>query len=491
MKSLIIVGAGVSGLSAAIYAARSGFDVTILEQHNTFGGFSTGWSRKGYFFEGGMHWLTGSSPDLPLHRIWKEVGALKDNNPIENRDPLYTVYDGKEVVSLYRYLPEMEKELLRYAPEDAKMIKKMCRDTKAFVNFHMPVFDVKGCKCKNPVGFNLMEFIKMLPAVVRVPRLTKESLESYLGKFKNKNLRHLLNSVIGYRYNALSFIYTLGAFAAGDCGYPDGGSIRLVKNMEETFEGLGGKIEYRTKVEKVIVENGKVKGVHTSKGDFFADAVIISQDTRAAIDQLFEKPLQESWTSKMRERLLTDQNIFISLGVKADLSSLPYAIVLPLKKPLEYGGCKWTEIRLNNYARYKDHSPEGTTSITCLLIGDTYGFWKAAKADGTYKAKKEELCKMFVDAVAEFIPQVKSELVVTDVATPLTYERYTGAFEGSWMSVYKPGGSQDNYPQTSETIKGLYFAGLRTMMPGGLPIAVYTGRQAVQQLCRDCKVLFV
>ena len=287
MKSLIIVGAGVSGLSAGIYAARSGFDVTILEQHNTFGGFSTGWSRKGYFFEGGMHWLTGSSPALPLNRIWKEVGALKDNNPIENRDPLYTVYDGKEVVSLYRYLPEMEKELLRYAPEDAKMIKKMCRDTKAFVNFHMPVFDVKGCKCKNPVGFNLMEFIKMLPAVVRVPRLTKESLESYLGKFKNKNLRHLLNCVIGYRYNALSFIYTLGAFAAGDCGYPDGGSIRLVKNMEETFTALGGKIEYRTKVEKVLIENGKVKGVHTSKGDFEAESVIVSQDTRAAIDQLF------------------------------------------------------------------------------------------------------------------------------------------------------------------------------------------------------------
>jgi phytoene dehydrogenase-like protein len=261
--------------------------------------------------------------------------------------------------------------------------------------------------------------------------------------------------------------------------------------MEETFTALGGKIEYRTKVEKVLIENGKVKGVHTSKGDFEAESVIVSQDTRAAIDQLFEKPLEEKWTAKMKKNLLTDQNIFISLGVKADLSSLPYAIVLPLKKPLEYAGCKWTEIRLNNYARYKDHSPEGTTSITCLLIGDTYSFWKNAKADGTYKAKKEELCKLFVDAVAEFIPQVKSELEVTDVATPLTYERYTGAFEGSWMSVYKPGGSQDNYPQECKSVEGLYFAGLRTMMPGGLPIAVYTGRQAVQYLCRKTKTLFL
>ena len=114
MKNVVVVGAGISGLSAGIYAARSGFDVTILEQHNTFGGLSTGWSRKGYFFEGGMHWLTGSSPKMPLHRLWKETGALQQNNPIENRDPLYTVYDGKEQVSLYRYVKDMRNELLRY-----------------------------------------------------------------------------------------------------------------------------------------------------------------------------------------------------------------------------------------------------------------------------------------------------------------------------------------------------------------------------------------
>ena len=153
-KKVIIVGAGVAGLSAGIYAARSGFDVTILEQHMTFGGLSTSWSRKGYYFEGGMHWLTGSSPKLPLNKIWKEVGALKENNPIENRDPLYTLLDGDKNLCLYRYLPDMKKALLEYAPEDKKMINKMCRDIKAFSRFYMPVFDTPGCKCKTPFGFN-------------------------------------------------------------------------------------------------------------------------------------------------------------------------------------------------------------------------------------------------------------------------------------------------------------------------------------------------
>lgn len=491
MKKIIIVGAGISGLSTGIYAARAGFDVTILEQHFTFGGLSTAWSRKGYFFEGGMHWLTGSLEKLPMNKVWKELGALQDNNPIENRNPLYTVYDGEKKVSLYRYLPEMEKELLAYAPEDKKMIKKLCRDIKAFSNFFMPVFDLQGCKCKNPVKNNPIDFVKMLPAVIRVPRLVNTSYEEYVNKFKNENLRHLLLSVIGYRYNALSFIYTLGSFACGDCGYPHGGSIQLGQNMLDTFKSLGGKIQYKTKVEKVIVEHGIAKGVSTNNGLMYADAVVVTQDARAAVENLFEDQIDEPWVNHMRKDTVTEQNSFICLGVKADLSHLPVTIVVPLKKPFEYAGCKWNEFRINNYAKYKDHAPEGGTSITCLLIGDCYEFWRKAKEDGSYKAKKEELARLFIEIVSEVIPEIKDKIEVIDVATPMTYQRYCDSYEGSWMSVWEKGGKQNNYPQFLKTIKRVYFAGQRIQMPGGLPIAAYTGRRAAQHLCREFNVEFI
>jgi phytoene dehydrogenase-like protein len=68
-KQVIVIGGGVAGLSAAIYAKRSGFDVTLCEQHSIVGGMCTSWRRKGYLFEGAIHWLTGSSPKTQLYQM--------------------------------------------------------------------------------------------------------------------------------------------------------------------------------------------------------------------------------------------------------------------------------------------------------------------------------------------------------------------------------------------------------------------------------------
>ena len=56
MKKVIVIGAGISGLTAAVYARRSGFEAVVLEKAGSPGGVSTNWVRKGYTFEGGVHW---------------------------------------------------------------------------------------------------------------------------------------------------------------------------------------------------------------------------------------------------------------------------------------------------------------------------------------------------------------------------------------------------------------------------------------------------
>ena len=490
-KNVVIIGAGIAGLSAGVYSVRSGFKTTILESHIIPGGLSTSWKRKNYLFEGGMHWLTGSSEKLALNKVWKQVGALKENNPIFYKDPIYTfIKDGRKLC-LFRDLKKLRSHFLEYAPEDTKMINRLCADVKAFLNVHMVVQDIIKVKVSEKTKPSIFELIKMIPAGLKLNRLNNESYTHYINRFKNKDIRSLLLSVIGSRYNALSFIYTLASFASGDCGYPEGGSLRLTQNMADTFTSLGGTIQYRTMAEKIILKDGKISGIQTSNGFIECENVIVTQDTRKAIDFLFEKPLDERWCKKMRKNVVTEQNMFICLGVKMNLENLPRCFVISLDESFSAGGIDFNELRINNYALYKNHSPENCTTLTCLLLGHCYDYWKKAKEDGTYKEKKQLLAEKFIDVLEKTIPGIKENIEVIDVATPMTYERYCNSFQGSWMSVWEPHGKQWNYPIKSQSVKGLYFASQRTMMPGGLPIAVCAGRFAAQHLCKDNDTVFV
>ncbi len=490
MKKLIIVGAGVSGLSAGVYAVRNGFDVTIFEKHIIPGGLSTSWKRKGYLFEGGMHWLTGSSEKLFLNKVWREVGALKENNPVFYRDPFYVLKSGGKELCLYRDVDRLERELIQYAPEDKCAIRRMCDDVRLFKGVHMIVGDIPFLKTKHPVHPGIFELLRMAIVIFRLPFLIQQSYIDYLSKFKNKDIRHLLSTVIGTRYNALSFIYTLASFASGDCGYPKGGSLRLTRNMADTFEKLGGKIEYRCEVSKIVVENGKTTGVVVNDEFVPSDAVIVTEDARKAVETLFDVQLNRKCISLLRHHVVSEQNMFVCLGVRADLSKYPRGIIFPLDKPLKAGGLEFNELRINNYAMYENHSPEGCTSLTCLLLGDSYAYWKKAKEDGSYRQKKQKLAEDIIDALEKYVPEIKGAVEVTDVATPLTYERYCNTYEGGWMSVWRPGGRAVNFPIKSPSVRNLYFAGQRTIMPGGLPIAVVSGRKAAQYLCRDNNIVF-
>ncbi|MDE5897871.1 MAG: NAD(P)/FAD-dependent oxidoreductase [Treponemataceae bacterium] len=489
-KRVVVVGAGIAGLSAAIYAQRAGFDVTVLEKHVIPGGLCTSWTRKGYTFEGGMHWLTGSSEKLALNQIWKEVGALRKNNPIFIKDPFYTLVNGGKTLHLYRDADRLRAHFLEHAPEDAAAIRRLHRDICLFRGVHMIVSDIPFLKTRKAFRPSVSECLGMAPALLRLGALTNMTYADYVGMFKNSDIRHLLMAVNGTRYNALSLVYTLASFSTGDCGYPEGGSLRLTQNMTERLAELGGTLLLRQNVEKIIIENGKASGVTAGGKLYPADAVIVTQDTRQAIDTLFGAPFSERWASKMRKNVVSEQTMFVALGVKADLHDMPRAVILPLEKPFSAGGLEFGELRVNNYASYKGCAPEGSSCVTCLLLGDSWNFWKAAKEDGSYAAKKAELAERFTAVLSEYIPQVKGAVEVSDVATPLTYSRYCGVFEGGWMSVMGPGGKPYTYPSKSKTVRGLYFASQRTIVPGGLPIAVAAGRRAAQYVCRDNKVIF-
>ena len=498
MKKVVIVGAGIAGLGSGVYAARSGFDVTILEQHAVPGGLSASWSRKGYYFEGGLHWLTGSSEKIPLYKIWKEVGALQENNPVFYKDPIYTLMiGGGKKLCLYRNTQKLREELLNHAPEDKKMINRLCKDISYYKNVHLLIKDKRGLKCKNPKSPKISEVLKMWTAALRVLYLKNVSGREYISQFKSKDVRNFIGGMINQDYNALSLIYTLGSFSSGDCGYPEGGSARMAKNMADTFTSLGGKIEYRQNVEKVCMktdEHGKktVTGVIANGNFIEADAVIVTQDARQAIDDLFDKenPLEEKWIPKMKRLSISEQDMFFGFGIKADLKDYPRSMLIPLEKPFVAGGKEFYVLPVNNYALYPNHAPEGCTTLSCLLLGEFYDYWKKAKEDGTYKEKKQKAIDDLTAILEEKIPEFKGNIEVTDLATSLTNERFCKTFEGGYMNLMKAGMMTTSFPSKAQSVRGLYFAGQRMIMPGGLPMAIKSAWNAAQELCYDFGAVF-
>ena len=89
-KTVAIIGAGVAGLAAGCYAQMNGYQTHIFELHDIPGGLCTAWERKGYIFDGCIHYLFGSGPGQPFHRMWEELGAVQDR-PMIDHDMLLQV----------------------------------------------------------------------------------------------------------------------------------------------------------------------------------------------------------------------------------------------------------------------------------------------------------------------------------------------------------------------------------------------------------------
>ncbi|MDR0448275.1 MAG: NAD(P)/FAD-dependent oxidoreductase [Treponema sp.] len=490
MKKVIVIGGGIAGLSAGIYARSSGFDVTILESHSIAGGNCTSWKRKRYLFEGGMHWLSGSSEKDSLHKIWRHVGALDDGVKIHYPEPFIEYIHMGTPVKFYRDVAVTEKHLISLSPKDEKEIKRMCKNIRRVRNLSMPVTDISGVKATKKMHPPITLLFSALSAIYLIKSFSGVSREDYINRFSHEGLRNLIRSCTNDKSGVAPLFFTMGTLARGDGGFPEGGSLPFVERIVKKYTALGGTILYNTRADRVLVENGKATGVMAGGERMPTDAVIISADTMA-IDQLFETPPRAVWLDEMHKVTEPTMVVLISLGVDASLKNYPRAFIFKLDKPIVLASETYAYLSVNNYAHDPHYSSEGKTALTIQLGGDTYDFWKKAKEENRYKEEKQKLAEEVIKALAGHISEIDGRIEVCDVATPLTYERYCGNWKGSWMTEMTPTMKMKIYPSAMKGLSGLYFAGQRLMPPGGLPVALLTGRTAVQYLCRDTGTMFI
>jgi phytoene dehydrogenase-like protein len=489
-EKVIIIGGGVAGLSAGIYAAMNGFDTEILEMHSVAGGQCTAWDRQKFRFDYCLHWLVGTASG-PFHDIWKETNVLNDQTEVIDHDIHSRIIDGKgNEFTIYTDINRWEAYLLELAPEDEKPIRRMCREMRKSARlepFTLPA------ELRSPLDY-LRILPKMLPLLMVIRKYGRLTCSEYFDtlNFKSEKIRSALYGIYGDRnFSSMAFLFMLGWFNQKNAGYIKGGSFPLAQRMVEKYRSLGGKISYRKKVSSVIVENHTAKGVILSDGtELRADWVISAADGHSTIYGM----LQGRYTSPEIDSAYRDWELFtplvqVSFGINREL---PYEtpILIHTSKELKIGMTNMEYgYSLMNYSYDSTMAPEGKTTLV-MRFESPWKLWKDLEGEA-YRKEKEQIEKDALACLGELYPGITSAVEVVDVATPKTDVRYTGVKEGAYEG-FMP--SRENMmkslKQTLPGLRNFYMAGQWLTPGGGLPPSAQTGKWAVQMICKKKKQKF-
>ena len=493
-KSIIIIGGGLSGLSTGCYGRMNGYKTSIFEMHNIAGGVCTGWKRKGYTIDGAMNWLMGTKPGDGFYKFWEELGAAPGWNIHEHE--LFSTFEDEEgkAFKVYCDADRFEQYLLELAPEDKDVIREFVQGIRAFSRADMPVD--KPTELYN--WLDAIKSVRMLPTLMLMRKWTKISIGEFCKRFKNPYLGQALKSSFDSDdWPMMMVFWILGAQHNKSAGYLVGGSLELVRSLEERYRNLGGELHLKAKVKKILVENNKAVGIKLSDDtEYRADWIVSTADGRTTIfDMLEGKYVDDDINKKYNNPDLFSPLVYIGLGVADCCDDIPTAISglsFPLQTPVNVGGQERQRLMVLNYSQDPTLAPDGKT-VLVVLFDTEYDYWEELYQDTErYKAEKDRIADDVIDRLDKRFPGLASKVEMRDVATPMTWVRYTGNWRGSyegWMF------STDSFTSSmKKTLPGLgnfYMAGQWVNPGGGMPTAAMSGNHTIQLICKEDKKKFI
>lgn len=485
-EKAVIIGGGIAGLAAGIYALKAGFDAEIYEKNAIPGGECIGWNRKGFHIDNCIHWLTGTKKGTDLYEVWKTVGALTDDTQYAPIDAFFSSTYKGESVTLWNDLERTERELIAVSPEDEEEIKHFIRCVEI------------SKQCVYPIGkpmemWGIKDYISMGASMKDFPKVMKEfgkiSLEEYSKRFRSPLLQKMICDYLPKEYLAYSFFVSYATIADGNGGVPMGASLQMSLRMEKKFKDLGGVIYYNKSASQIVIEGRKAAEVKFEDGTSVkADHVIPAVDTYI----LFEKLLSKKYMPKELKAAYDEPKKYpaisgfqVAYATSADFRMESETTFIEIE-PVMVGSRTFNRMYVKIYGYDPLCVKDGRQVIqTCISqYDDDFEYWKSLDKE-EYARVKEELVRKVSERIEEAFPKLKGGLEFLDAWTPLTYERYCNAYHGSYMSfVATPYGKQVKLKGQLKGIDNLYLAGQWTTSPGGLPVAVASGKFAIQRLLK-------
>jgi len=495
-KSIIIIGAGFAGLSTGIYGQMNGYKTQIFEMHDQPGGLCTSWKRKGYTIDGCIHWLVGSSPTSGFNAMWQEVGIAQGREFI-NADQ-YARFEGKDgrVFTLYANVDQLEKHMLELSPQDEAVIREFIGGIRLAIGFDQPSENdpwlqrlVKGLK----IG------LKMATQGKQFQKWMQTTAAEFASRFKDPLIRKALVEMWFQEFSMFFMLFTLAYLHNQNAGYPIGGSLPMSQALEKRYTRLGGQIHYRSRVEKILVENDCAVGIRLTDGsEHRADRVVSAADGHTTIFKMLDGKYADEKVRQPYEKWpLFPPLLFVGLGVRRTFPEVPISVSgfsIELPEPVEIGEQRREFLPVHIFNQDPTLAPEGKTSIV-VMMPSNYDYWKALAEDpAAYEEKKDQTAKIIVSLLDKRFPGLGGQVEMVDVATPLTFERYTGNWQGTfegWM-ITPENASIVMKPMSQQLpgLKNFYMSGQWVEPGGGLPTGVMSARRLLKTICKEDGVKF-
>jgi phytoene dehydrogenase-like protein len=495
-KKVVIIGAGIAGLSAGCYARMNGYEAAIYEMHDKPGGLCTAWKRKGYTIDGCLHWLTGSTPANSFYQYWAELGAVQERRMIDH-DVFYryTGSDGK-ALSLYCNADKLETHMKELAPQDSETIELFCRLIRKFAKFHMPVG--KAFELYNIIDVISMIF-RMMPYGRDFKFLNTVTIGEFAKRFKDPFLREILTTALGSGdYPLFALVTTLALLHTKSGGVPEGGSLEFARAIEKRFLDLGGKVFYSCRVVKILENDGKAVGIKLEDGkEITGDYMVSAADLRTTLYEMLDgKHIDPMHEELFKTCKLMPSSIQVSFGVNMDLSSDIECLgeLFKPKNPLTVGNQTVDWLMVKNYCYDPTLAPKGKSVIECLIGVKDFQYWEKLYSNKVaYNKEKARIANVIASELEHKYPGFQSAIEVTDVVTPMTYVRYTGNWKGTYMTWIIPPDKAKRFQMIKKTVPGIdnfWLSGMWVQPPGGVPTGAMTSRAIIQIICKRDKKRF-
>ncbi|KIX12340.1 phytoene desaturase family protein [Dethiosulfatarculus sandiegensis] len=490
--STIIIGAGISGLSAGIHALQNGFDTLILEQAAKPGGVAATWKRKGYQIDGGIHFHMGQRPGTKSYELYRQLGLHigLDYQPLDTYLRFIDQTSGR-FFDVNKDLKQLSAKADVMFPKDTRFTRRFFRQAAKFKNIDL---EMEAAPELTDLKSNVKSVWGLGRAIRFMGPTYNQAIKDYAMDLNSSWLRWIFNHLFLPEVPVWFVLMLLGLFSSNQLHTCVQGSLGFTNALVKRFCELDGKIRYNASVQEIITAGDRVKGVRLANGEELkANRVITACDGLSVFYGMLGGNFMNKGSFERHHKWpLFKPVVMVSLGLMADTRELPKFMALRPDSAITAGNINDSGLMIRFTPNQVQGQDQNQTVLTVMAETD-WDYWAALRGDPhAYDKEKHKVCEQVIRICEKQWPKLLSGIEMTDVTTPITTWRYTknhqGAHEGFLPT---PQAVRAQIPRTLPGLKGLVMAGQWVQPGGGVVPCLSSGRTAVKIICKDLGKRFV